>query len=264
MSAKKTEWVRSFSSLAGKRILITGASTGIGAAVAQALSECGAAVAVHYANSRQAAQSIIEQMRARGATAVALRADLRVPGAGHDLVQAAAKDLGGLDILINNAGHPNQRYRFEDVTPATYHELMQLNLHSAVECMKAALPHMRQAGRGCIINTTSVGLQTGGGAGLVCYVGAKGALAAISRSLAKEVAALGIRVNCVAPGYIATAIHEHISADADRDAYLAAIPLGRAGMPTDCVGSYLFLCCDTLSGYMTGQTLSVNGGMTLA
>ncbi len=255
-------WIDAFEDLRGRRVLITGASSGIGAATAQGFAECGATVALHYASKAADTQGLVDTIRASGGSALALQADLGTPGAGTALVEAAIAALGGIDILVNNAGAAFARVAIDGFDAALTQRILQLNQHAVIEAIRAALPAFRAQRRGVIINTTSIAARNGGGFGVSLYAAAKGAVEALSRNLAKEEARYGIRVNCVAPGYIDTPIHQVTSAE-QLERYLEATPLARAGRPDDCVGSYLFLASQRLSGFITGQTIAVNGGMHL-
>jgi len=255
-------WREAFDELRGRRVLITGASSGIGTALAHAFAECGATVALHYASKQAQAEALADAIARAGGKALPLQADLGVPGAGSTLAEAAITALGGLDVLVNNAGAALARVAVDAFDAALAQRIAQLNQHAVVETIRVALPTMRRQGRGSIINTTSIAARNGGGFGVSLYAAAKGAVEALSRSLAREEGPHGIRVNCVAPGYIDTPIHG-VTSPQQIQRYLDATPLGRAGVPGDCVGAYLFLACEGLSGFITGQTIAVNGGMHL-
>lgn len=255
-------WTKSFEELQSRRILITGASSGIGAAAAQAFAECGATVAVHYASGREKADALVASIAARGGRALALGADLAQAGAGTELTEAAIAEMGGIDVLVNNAGAPYARVVIDEFDTEQVRRIIQLNELAVIETMRAALPSFRRQRRGAIINTTSIAARNGGGFGVSLYAAAKGGIEALSRSVAREEGVHGIRVNCVAPGYIDTPIHQVSSAE-QLKRYVDATPLARAGVPEDCVGAFLFLACERLSGFVTGQTLGVNGGMHL-
>jgi 3-oxoacyl-[acyl-carrier protein] reductase len=253
-------WLDALDELRGRRVLITGASSGIGAATARALIECGATVAMHYSSNRANAERLVAEFRRQGGDALALHADLGVPGAGTALTEAAVGAMGGIDILINNAGAALARVAVDQFDADQARRIVHLNQHAVTEAICVALPHFRQQKRGVIINTTSIAARNGGGFGASLYASAKGAVEALTRSLARDEAQYGVRVNCVAPGYIDTPIHKETAAG-QIQRYLDATPLGRAGSAEDCVGAYLFLACERLSAYVTGQTIAVNGGM---
>ena len=249
--------------LAGKIVLVTGASTGIGAAVATGFGAAGARVCVHYNSSAKDAEAVVAAIRANGAEAWAEQADLGTPGNAAALVGRVAAHAGGLDVLVNNAGHILGRVPFADSDEALYRRLIDLNLTSVVEACRAALPLLRARGGGAIVNTTSVAARNGGGPGTVLYATAKAGVSTFTRGLAKEVAAYGIRVNGVAPGIIDTPLHQRNTPAETMAGLVAGIPMRRAGTPEECVGAYLFLASEPLSGYITGQIVEVNGGQLM-
>ena len=249
--------------LAGKIVLVTGASTGIGAAVAAGFGAAGARVCVHYNSSAKDAEAVVAAIRAHGAEAWAEQADLGTPGNAAALVARVAAHAGGLDVLVNNAGHILGRVPFADSDEALYRRLIDLNLTSVVEACRAALPLLRARGGGAIVNTTSVAARNGGGPGTVLYATAKAGVSTFTRGLAKEVAPFGIRVNGVAPGIIDTPLHQRNTPAETMAGLVAGIPMRRAGTPEECVGAYLFLASEPLSGYITGQIVEVNGGQLM-
>lgn len=248
--------------LGGKAILVTGASTGIGAAVARGLAEQGARVAVHYNASAEAARTLVDLITAAGGTAVAIRGDLAAEGESERVVEEAARMLNGLDGLVNNAGGMLGRVPTPEQTDAHYEKVMNLNARSVLAATRAAHPHLKKS-RGFIINTTSIAARNGGAGGSVLYAGAKGFVSTITRGHAREFAADGIRVNAVSPGVIATLFHERYSTPEHLEAARRTVPLGRLGTAEDCVGAYLFLASAALSGYVTGQVIEVNGGQLM-
>ncbi|QJQ96741.1 MULTISPECIES: SDR family NAD(P)-dependent oxidoreductase [Halomonadaceae] len=252
-----------FEELKGKRVLITGASRGIGAAVARRLGALGCHVAVHYHASEMAASQVVEEIRSAGSEAFVLKGDVSRSQQAVAVVDGAAERLGGLDLLINNAGDMLGRVALGDIDDAHYDRVMDLNARSVVMASRAALAHFKRQGVGNIIHTTSIAARNGGGFGAGLYASSKGFVSTLTRSMAKELAADNVRVNAVAPGTIATDFHERHSNAAHLDAARVSIPQGRLGSAEECVGAYLFLATDALSGYVTGQVIEVNGGQLM-
>jgi 3-oxoacyl-[acyl-carrier protein] reductase len=258
-----SKWLAAFGELGGRRALVTGASSGIGAAVAQALAECGAHVCMHYSRHAEAAAASAASLRRGGLHVTTVGADLTVEGAARTMVSSAADGLGGLDLLVNVAGSPMGRAEFEALDDDVCAAILQLNLRAVVDSVRTAIPYLSRAPHPAIINTSSVAARSGGGRGVAVYAAAKSAVESLTRSLARELASSGIRVNCVAPGYIETPIHDGFSSDDDRRGYIAATPMARGGTADECVGAYLFLACHRLSSFVTGQTIAVNGGLVV-
>lgn len=252
-----------FEEFQGKRVLITGASRGIGAAVARKLGACGARVGVHYFSSEEAARQVAGDIRDAGGEAVLIQGDVSESAKAAEVVGEAVERLGGLDVLINNAGDMLGRVALEDMDDAQYDKVMNLNVRSVIMASRAALPHFRRQGAGNIIHTSSIAARNGGGAGAGLYASAKGFVSTLTRSMAKELATDNIRVNAVAPGTIATDFHQRHSNDTQLEAARGTIPQGRLGTADDCVGAYLFLMSDELSAYVTGQIIEVNGGQLM-
>ena len=248
--------------LEGKAVLITGASTGIGAAVARTFASQGALVGLHYNSSVAAAEALASEIEGAGGKVALIRGDASVSGEMARVVEDAAKTFGRLDGLINNAGGMVARVRYQDMTDAHYDAVMDLNARSVLAASTAAIPHLKVQG-GFIINTTSIAARNGASNGAGIYGSAKSFVANVTRGMAKELISLGIRVNAVAPGVIATPFHDRYSTQQQLDALLATIPQERLGTAEDCVGAFLFLASDMLSGYMIGQTLEVNGGQMM-
>ena len=249
--------------LAGKRVLITGASTGIGAELAKAFAAQGARVAVPYNSSEEPAKAVVKAIADAGGSAVLVKGDVSDPDVTRKIVAEAAEKLGGLDGLINNAGLMLGRVPLAEWTDAHYDAVLDLNARSVVVATQAAVPHLKKSGGGFIINTTSIAARNGGGGGAVLYAASKGFVSTITRGFAKELMGAGIRVNGVAPGVIATPFHERYTSDEVMKVQVGTIPLGRPGTAEECVGAYLFLASDMLSSYVFGQIVEVNGGQLM-
>lgn len=246
----------------GKRALVTGSSTGIGAAVAKELARLGAAVAVHGNKNAEAAEAVAGEIRAAGGKAVVVLGDVSNSASAARIVADAAAGLGGLDILINNAGAILDRVTNAGFDDATYERVYDLNVRSVLAVTKAAYPHLKAAGGGSIINTGSVAGRFGGFGGSAVYASAKAAVHSITRNAAREFAPDHIRVNVVAPGFIITPFHDK-TPQSVMDNAAAQIPMQRLGTAEDCVGAYVFLASDSMSGYITGQIIDVNGGQLM-
>lgn len=248
---------------AGKKVLVTGGGSGIGAAVALAFGAAGAHVAVHYSRNREGAQAVADQIVQLGGQAHVLGGDLLDRAVAGSLVGDAAQALGGLDILINNAGDMFGRRPLDAATDEDFDRVVQLNVHAAFAVCRAAAPLMRAAGGGTMINTTSIAARTGGGEGVGLYGAAKAFTSTMTRVFAREMAPHGIRVNAVAPGVILTDFHVRNSSPEQLEGARKSIPMGRTGTSDDCVGAYLFLADELLAGYITGQVIEVNGGQLM-
>jgi 3-oxoacyl-[acyl-carrier protein] reductase len=246
--------------LAGKRVLVTGASTGIGAAAAEAFAAAGCRVVVHFNTSRDAASSVAKKIKDRGGDAHLVQGDVRTSAVARRVVAESAEKLGGIDVLVNNAGGLVKRVPVAEIDDAIFDEIVDLNVRSLVAACAAAVPHMRKAGGGKIINVTSVAARHGGGPGAVLYAGSKGFVSTMTHGLAKELVKDNIRVNAVAPGVIYTPFHERYSSPQMLEGFKATIPMNRIGTADECAGAFLFLASDQMSGYVTGQILEVNGG----
>ena len=249
--------------LAGKKILVTGASTGIGAAVAKALADQGALIGLHYNASADEAKALAAEIRQAGGTASLIQGEASEPATVRRIVDDAATALGGLDGIINNAGGMLGRLPFMDISDEHYDRVMDLNARSVLVASQAAVPHLKRAGGGFIINTTSIAARNGGGGGSVLYASSKAFVSTLTRGLAKELIGAGIRVNAVAPGVIATPFHDRYSTPEQMKARVAGIPQRRVGTAEECVGAFLFLASAALSGYIVGQIIEVNGGQLM-
>lgn len=248
--------------LKGKRAFVTGSSTGIGAAVVRELARLGVSVAVHGNKNAEAAEAIAAEIRAAGGRAVVVIGDVGKSGEAARIVAEAVEGLGGLDILINNAGAILERVTNAGFDEAMYEKVYSLNVRSVLAVTKAAYPHLKAAGGGSIINTGSIAGRFGGFMGSTVYASAKAAVHSITRNAAREFAEDKIRVNVVAPGFIITPFHDK-TPESVRQAAAAQIPMKRLGTAEDCVGAYVFLASNSMSGYITGQIIDVNGGQLM-
>jgi 3-oxoacyl-[acyl-carrier protein] reductase len=249
--------------LKDKRVLITGASTGIGAAVAKGFAAAGARVVVHYNASAAEAKKVVGEIETAGDKALALEGDLGGRTGAAALVEEAAHLLGGLDVLVNNAGALLRRAPIGEIDDALFDKVVDLNVRSVVMASQAAVRHLKLAGRGAIINTTSIAARNGGGPGSAIYGGSKAFVSSVTRNMARELAPQGVRVNAVAPGVIMTPFHERFTTPELLEQLRRGIPMGYIGAPEECVGAYLFLASPAMSGYITGQTIEVNGGQIM-
>jgi len=244
----------------GQVAFITGASSGIGRATAEAMGRRGARVAVNYCKNRAGAEDAVESIRKQGGDALALGADVTRAADVQAMVGAVLERWGRVDILVNNAGDLLARHNLGDMTEDYWDRIMALNLKSAFLCVKAVWEEMARRRSGCIVNVTSIAARNGGGPGAAAYAAAKGALLTYTKSLAKELAPYGVRVNGVAPGVIATPYHERHSSPELFQKFVASIPLGRAGTAEEVADVIVFLASPA-ARYLTGETIEVNGGM---
>lgn len=246
--------------LAGKAILITGASTGIGAALARAFAVQGARLALHYNSHADEVRALATEIAENASAPELVQGDLSQRGEARRVVNEAAAALDGLDVLINNAGGIGERRPLVEVDDDLFDFVYDLNVRSVLAATQAAVPHFEKRGGGNIINVGSIAGIDGGGAGASVYSSAKAAVHNITRHTARDLAKKNIRVNTVAPGAIATPFHARTPKER-LDAMRNAAPMGRIGEAQDCVGAFLFLASDQLSGYITGNIVHVNGGM---
>jgi 3-oxoacyl-[acyl-carrier protein] reductase len=248
--------------LAGKAVLVTGGSTGIGAALVEAYAAQKCRVGLHYNQSAEAAEKLAGKVRDAGGDVFLVHGDFSVTADVVRVVEETAEKFGRLDGLVNNAGGMLGRVPYSELTDAHYDKVMDLNARSVVTACRTALPWLKKQG-GFIVNTTSVAARNGAGGGAGLYGSAKSFVSNVTRGLAKELVNDRIRVNAVAPGLILTPFHDRWTSAEQMKVQTATIPLGRPGTPEECVGAYLFLSSDMLSGYITGQVIEVNGGQLM-
>jgi len=244
--------------LDGKVALVTGSSRGIGRAVAIELARKGCDVAVNYRAQEALAHGVVDEIEALGRKAIALKADIGVPEQCQAMVDGTVKALGGLDILVNNAG-VWQGSVVDEIEPSMLNWMIDTNVKGAFYVTGAAVPHMKQAGWGRIINMSSV-IAITGYPGDSAYGATKAALAGMTKSLARELARFNITANTVAPGFIETDMTIE-TGDETRARILKTIPMRRWGRPEEVAWMVVFLC--EAGGYITGQLFTVDGGYTI-
>ncbi len=252
----------SFFDLSGTTALVTGASSGIGAATAVALSELGARVAIGYHRNASGAEATRDRICAAGGTAISIKADVTRAVEVTALVERAVSELGPIDILVNNAGSLVARMGLAEITEARVEEILALNFKSAILVSQKVVPSMIAKRRGSIVNVVSIAGHTGGGPGAGVYAASKAALTSYTKALAKELAPHDVRVNAVAPGVIDTPFHEVFSTPEMIAAFVKSIPLGRVGRSEECATVIAFLASRGAS-YITGETIEVNGGQLM-
>lgn len=248
------------SRLKSKKALVTGAGQGLGRAIAEELLRQGCDVALHYRSSAVGCTEV-KQAAPAETRAECFPADLTVEAAAAALVSHAVEFLGGLDILINNAGDIVTRRRLNEIDSDFWRQVVDVNLTSMMFVTRAALPHLQASGCSSIVNVASLAGRMGGHAGSLVYSTAKGAVLTWTRSLAKELGLSGVRVNAVAPGLIlGTSFHATHTTPESAAATIAGIPLGRAGNPADVARAVAFLAGE-YDGFISGATLDINGGV---
>ena len=248
--------------LTNQAALVTGASSGIGAATAEVLAERGAKVALGYHRNRKGAEETVARIRAAGGTAVAIQADVRVAAEVTRLVAQAVDAVGPLDILVNNAGSLVERQKLAQVTEARWDDIYALNVRSVLIVSQAVVPSMLERRTGTIINVGSIAGHNGGGPGAGPYASAKAAVMAYTKSMARELAPQGVRVNGVAPGVIDTPYHEVFSTPEMLKTFASQIRLGRIGTALECATVIAFLASPAAS-YIVGEMIEINGGQLM-
>ncbi len=244
--------------LEGQTAIVTGASRGIGKAIAIFLAKEGAEVIINYSSSLENANKVVSEINSFGGKAYPLQADISNENSVNELIKTVLEKNNKIDVLVNNAGITKDgllmRMKTDD-----WQKVLDLNLSGVFYCTRAVSRQMLKQKKGRIINITSVvGLM--GNPGQANYSAAKAGVVGLTQSAAKEFASRGITVNAVAPGFIST----DMTKDLNSESILAAIPLGRFGNPEDVAGTVRFLAADPSAAYITGQTIQVDGGMVMS
>ncbi len=242
----------------GRVALVTGGSSGIGAETCRMLAERGAAVAVHYNRSREAAENLAEELRGLGVRAIAVQADVTKRDEAHRMVAQVRRELGKIDLLVNNAGNILGRVKIVDETGDLWQRTLDLNLSSLMWVTQVAVQDMLAQKWGRIVNNSSAGARLGGGFGAAAYVAAKAGVMGLTKAMAKEFGPYNINVNCVLPGWIDTPFHVKANTG-DLSNFVDTINLGRIGTPAEVASVIVFLLSDGAK-YMQGAMLDVNGG----
>ena len=239
--------------------IVTGASRGIGRACALALAKQGYDVAVNYVSNEEAAKRVMEEVQGFGVRALTVRADTSDLPAVKDMFRTVVRELGGMYVLVNNAGVVDDRFLLM-LTEDSLSRSLDINIKGYFHCAQQAALKMMRKKSGIIVNVSSVS-SVMAIPGQSVYSATKGAVNALTATLAKELAPYGIRVNAVAPGFVETEMLDHIPQE-QKEAYLKAVPMGRFATPQEVADAVCTLCRPELS-YLTGQTLILDGGLSL-
>jgi acetoacetyl-CoA reductase len=243
-------------SMQDKVAIVTGASRGLGRAIAKEFGECGAKVVVNYYQSKDAAEEVVGEITNAGGTALAVHAGVAHPDECAALIETTVKEFGGIDVLVNNAG-VNRDRTIRRMTVEEWNEVLSTDLSSVFYCTYAAVPHMIERGGGRIVNMASIIGQMGN-LGQSNYAAAKAGIVGFSKSAAQELARFNISVVALCPGFIETDMVMNLTEEVQQ-ALLAKIPMGRFGKPEEVAAITRFLV--TEGGYVTGAQININGGM---
>ena len=247
--------------LAGKNVLITAGAQGIGESITRHFIDSGANVAIHYFSSADVAEELVAYASSKGQKAVAISGDLTVEDDANALVEKTIATLGGLDILINNAGSLVARRLLNEMETEFWNKVMDINLTSMMFVTRAAAPHLAANDNSSIVNLASLAGRKGGHPGSLVYSTSKGAILTFTRALSAELGPQGIRVNAVAPGLIlGNSFHNTHTSKESADATTAGIPIQRAGNAADVARAVVYLASE-YDGFITGATLDINGGV---
>lgn len=247
--------------LTGQNVLITAGAQGIGEAITKHFIDSGANVAIHYFSSADTANALVEYAKSKGQKAIAISGDLTSEADANAMVEKTVESLGGLNILINNAGSLVARRLLNDMDAEFWHKVMDINLTSMMFVTRAASPHLAKNENSSIVNLASLAGRKGGHPGSLVYSTSKGAILTLTRALASELGPQGTRVNAVAPGLIlGTSFHNTHTTKESADETIAGIPIQRAGNADDVARAVAYLASE-YDGFITGATLDINGGV---
>ena len=247
--------------LTGKNVLVTAGAQGIGESITRHFIDSGANVAIHYFSSADTANELVEYASSKDQKAVAVSGDLTREGDANALVEKTVEALGGLDILINNAGSLVARRMLSEMETDFWHKVMDINLTSMMFVTKAASAYLAKNDNSSIVNLASLAGRKGGHPGSLAYSTSKGAILTFTRALSAELGPQGVRVNAVCPGLIlGTSFHNTHTTKESADATTAGIPIRRAGNAADVARAVLYLASE-YDGFITGATLDINGGV---
>lgn len=247
--------------LIGKNVLITAGAQGIGESITRHFIDSGANVAIHYFSSADTANQLKEYATSKGQKAVAISGDLTKEADANVMVKKTIEALGGLDILINNAGSLVARKMLSEMETEFWHKVMDINLTSMMFVTRAAAPYLAKNEASSIVNLASLAGRKGGHPGSLAYSTSKGAILTLTRALASELGPQGTRVNAVSPGLIlGTSFHDTHTTKESAAKTTAGIPIQRAGNSADVARAVLYLASE-YDGFITGATLDINGGV---
>ena len=246
-----------------KKIIVTGSSTGIGFHTAIEFLQLGAKVVFHGNKSIEGLNHKIDSL-CKNKDYKILKSDFTNLNNVNLFMEEALNFLQGLDILINNAGTMVGRYNLENISESRFLQIFDLNAKSAYFATKKSLEYFKKQKKGCIVNVSTISAKTGGSSGSSVYAASKAFVSGITRSLVSELSPYNIMINAISPGTINTKFHEQYSTKEKLEATRMKIPMQRLGKAEDCVGPIIFLCSETMSGYITGQILEINGGQFIS
>lgn len=243
-----------------KKVLVTGAGSGIGRATAVLMASEGAEIAFTYRSNQAGADDLKQELEQLGHHALAIQVDMTQDGEIERMAQILHDDFGPVDILINNAGGLVERMTFFEISKERWDEIMSLNLWSVLRVSQLVAEPMRERGQGVIVNNASVAGRFGGGVGALAYSVSKGALITMTQSMGRELIPFGIRVNAIAPGIIDTPFHDKFTPPDVMQQLMSRVPIGRPGTSEEMASVIAFLASEE-SRYLVGATVDANGGM---